>query len=174
MPAVFIPTMLQPLSGGVKQVEIEARNVRQIVDELERLYPGMKDRLVEDGRLRPNVSVAVDGEVARHGPPGEGRRRRRGPLHPRHRRGVIRGDDAPKSPIRKGGTSPRRSEDFPSRGGNPSGMVQQVPPLQGGTKGGNPVYPSYLLNTRQAFCPPKPKALDRTTRTSFLRAWLGT
>jgi molybdopterin converting factor small subunit len=67
MPAVFIPTMLQPLSGGVKQVEIEARTVRQIVDELERLYPGMKDRLVEDGRLRPNVSVAVDGEVARMG-----------------------------------------------------------------------------------------------------------
>ena len=67
MPAVFIPTMLQPLSGGVKQVELEARNVRQIVDELEKLYPGMKDRLVEDGRLRPNVSVAVDGEVARMG-----------------------------------------------------------------------------------------------------------
>ena len=59
--------MLQPLSGGVKQIDIEARNVRQIVDELERLYPGMKERLVEDGRLRPNVSVAVDGEVARMG-----------------------------------------------------------------------------------------------------------
>ncbi len=67
MTAVFIPTMLQPLSGGVKQVDIEARNVRQLIDELERLYPGMKERLVEDGRLRPNVSVAVDGEVARMG-----------------------------------------------------------------------------------------------------------
>jgi molybdopterin converting factor small subunit len=67
MTAVFIPTMLQSLSGGVKQVDMEARNVRQVVDELERLYPGMKERLVEDGRLRPNVSVAVDGEVARMG-----------------------------------------------------------------------------------------------------------
>ena len=67
MPAVFIPTMLQSLSGGVKQVDIDAKNVRQIVDELERLYPGMKERLVDEGRLRPNVSVAVDGEVARMG-----------------------------------------------------------------------------------------------------------
>ena len=67
MPAVFIPTMLQPLSGGVKQVDMEAKNVRQVVDELERLYPGIKERLVDEGRLRPNVSVAVDGEVARMG-----------------------------------------------------------------------------------------------------------
>jgi molybdopterin synthase sulfur carrier subunit len=67
MAAVFIPTMLQSLSGGVKQVDIEAKNVRQVVDELERLYPGIKERLVEDGRLRPNISVAVDGDVARMG-----------------------------------------------------------------------------------------------------------
>lgn len=67
MAAVFIPTMLQPLSGGVRQVSIEAKNVRQVVEELERLYPGMKERLVEDGRLRPNISVAVDGDVARMG-----------------------------------------------------------------------------------------------------------
>ena len=67
MVAVFIPTMLQALSGGVKEINIEAKNVRQIVEELERLYPGLKERLVEDGQIRPNISVAVDGEVARMG-----------------------------------------------------------------------------------------------------------
>lgn len=67
MANVFIPTMLQPLSGGAKEVSIEARNVRQIIDGLEGLYPGMKEQLVEDGRLRPNISVAIDGEVARMG-----------------------------------------------------------------------------------------------------------
>ena len=67
MSTVFIPTMLQPLTGGTKQVTIGATSVRQVVEELERLYPGMKERLVEGGRLRPNISVAIDGEVARMG-----------------------------------------------------------------------------------------------------------
>ena len=67
MSTVFIPTMLQSLTGGVKQIAIEARNVRQVIDGLEDLYPGIKERLVEDGQIRPNVSVAIDGEIARMG-----------------------------------------------------------------------------------------------------------
>ena len=64
---MFIPTMLQSLTGGVKQVDIEAANVRQIIDRLDELYPGIKARLVEAGRLRPNLSVAIDGEIGRMG-----------------------------------------------------------------------------------------------------------
>jgi molybdopterin synthase sulfur carrier subunit len=64
---VFIPTMLQTLSGGVKQVTIQGANVRQILDRLEELYPGMKARLMEGDRVRPNLSVAIDGEVSRMG-----------------------------------------------------------------------------------------------------------
>ena len=67
MVTVFIPTMLQPMTSGVKQVDLEARNVRQIIDRLDELYPGMKARLVEDGKIRTNVAVAIDGEVARMG-----------------------------------------------------------------------------------------------------------
>lgn len=67
MATVFIPTMLQKLAGGAKQVDFEAKNVRQVIEELDRLYPGMKDRLVEDGAIRSNLAVAVDGEVARMG-----------------------------------------------------------------------------------------------------------
>ena len=67
MATVFIPTMLQKMAGGVKQVEFEAKNVRQVIEELDRLYPGMKDKLVEGGAIRPNLAVAVDGEVARMG-----------------------------------------------------------------------------------------------------------
>ena len=67
MATVFIPTMLQKMTGGVKQVEFEAKNVRQVIEQLDRLYPGMKDRLVEEGAIRYNLAVAVDGEVARMG-----------------------------------------------------------------------------------------------------------
>ena len=37
--------------------------MRQIVENLEKAYPGMKERLVESNRIKPNISVAVDGEV---------------------------------------------------------------------------------------------------------------
>ena len=67
MVTVFIPTMLQPMSGGVKQVDIEAKNVRQVIDQLDQLYPGIKDRLVEENKIRSNLAVAIDGEVARMG-----------------------------------------------------------------------------------------------------------
>ena len=67
MAKVFIPTMLQPLTGGVKQTECQGRNVRQIIDALDSQYPGIKGRLVEDGEIRPNLAVAIDGDVARMG-----------------------------------------------------------------------------------------------------------
>ncbi len=67
MAKVFIPTMLLPLTGGVKQTECQGRNVRQIIDALEDQYPGIKGRLVEDGEIRSNLAVAIDGDVARMG-----------------------------------------------------------------------------------------------------------
>ena len=67
MATVYIPTMLLPLTGGLKQVDLEGRNVRQIIDGLDELYPGIKERLVEDGEIRPNLAVAIDGDVARMG-----------------------------------------------------------------------------------------------------------
>ena len=64
---VFVPTMLQTMTNGVKQIDMEANNVRQVIDRLETLYPGIKDRLVESGQIRSNLAVAIDGEVARMG-----------------------------------------------------------------------------------------------------------
>ncbi len=67
MATVYIPTMLLPVTGGVKQVTVEETTVRRIIDRLEALYPGMKERLVEDGRLMPSIAVSIDGEVGRMG-----------------------------------------------------------------------------------------------------------
>jgi molybdopterin synthase sulfur carrier subunit len=64
MAIVYIPEPLQSLSRGQKEVTLEATNVRQIVAQLEVLYPGMQDALVEDGDLKPHIAVAVDGEVS--------------------------------------------------------------------------------------------------------------
>ena len=63
MATVFIPSLMQKLSDGNHRVEIEGSNVRQIVDNLDAQYPGFKERLVEDGRIKGNISVAIDGEI---------------------------------------------------------------------------------------------------------------
>ena len=67
MAKVFVPTMLQAATGGVKEVEVEARNVRQVIERLDELFPGIAGRLIEDGDIRANLAVDVDGEVARMG-----------------------------------------------------------------------------------------------------------
>ncbi len=67
MARVFVPTMLQATTGGVKEVEVAARNVRQVIEQLDEQFPGIANRLMEDGEIRSNLAVAVDGEVARMG-----------------------------------------------------------------------------------------------------------
>jgi molybdopterin synthase sulfur carrier subunit len=64
MPLVFIPALLRPLSGGRPQVEVEGATVRQVIENLEQACPGIRDRLLDGDRLRPNIQVAVDGAVA--------------------------------------------------------------------------------------------------------------
>ena len=63
MAIVFIPTLLQPLTGGKASVETEGATVRQVIDNLESAWPGIRERLLDEDRLRPNISVAVDGEI---------------------------------------------------------------------------------------------------------------
>ena len=63
MAIVFIPSLMQSLTDGKSQVRVEGATVRQIINNLERDYPGVRARLVEDDRVKPNISVAVDGEV---------------------------------------------------------------------------------------------------------------
>ena len=67
MVTVFIPTMLLSVTGGVRQVEVPATNVRQVINGLEEQFPGIKERLMEGNQVRPNLSVAIDGEIARMG-----------------------------------------------------------------------------------------------------------
>ena len=67
MATVYIPTMLLPVTGGVKQTSVEARNVRQLINGLEEQFPGIWERLIEDNQVRSNLAVSIDGEVARMG-----------------------------------------------------------------------------------------------------------
>lgn len=67
MAMVWIPTTLRHLSGGQETVEIAAANVRQIVEELDRRFPGIKARLCDGTAMHSGVAIAVDGQIANLG-----------------------------------------------------------------------------------------------------------
>jgi molybdopterin converting factor small subunit len=64
VPIVYIPAQLAALAGGKSSLEVEGGTVRSIIDRLEQAIPGIRERLVENDRLRKNISVAVDGVVS--------------------------------------------------------------------------------------------------------------
>ena len=63
MPIIFVPSLMQKLCNGEQKLMIEGANLRQVINNLDLQYTGFKDRLVEDGKIKPNISVAVDGEI---------------------------------------------------------------------------------------------------------------
>jgi molybdopterin synthase sulfur carrier subunit len=65
MALVWIPVLMRDLTGGLEQIEVPGQTVRQIVDNLEAIHPGMRARLVEDDQVTPRVAVVVDGQMSR-------------------------------------------------------------------------------------------------------------
>jgi molybdopterin converting factor small subunit len=55
---------MRELTGGRSTVEAAGASVREVIEDLERQWPGIRDRLTDGGRLRPNLAVAIDGEVS--------------------------------------------------------------------------------------------------------------
>jgi molybdopterin converting factor small subunit len=66
VPDVHLPTTLTPLFAGLpRRLDVEAATVADAIDELERRWPGLRDRLVAEGpALRPHIHVYVDRERA--------------------------------------------------------------------------------------------------------------
>lgn len=58
---------MRDLSGGKAQVDVPGRTIRHVIEALDRIYPGVKARLCEDGRLNPGLAVSVDGHISRLG-----------------------------------------------------------------------------------------------------------
>lgn len=65
MPVVWIPALLRDLTGGTDQVTVPGATVRQVIEQLEKRFPGMQERLCDGDRLRPSIVVVVDGAVSR-------------------------------------------------------------------------------------------------------------
>jgi sulfur-carrier protein len=67
MPIVWIPSLLRNLTAGQEKLTVQGNTVRQVVEELERRFPGIKARLCDNDGLRPGIAVAINAQIARQG-----------------------------------------------------------------------------------------------------------
>jgi molybdopterin synthase sulfur carrier subunit len=69
MPEVWLPPRMQRLTGGQQKVQVAGQTVRQVVENLERAFPGLKAELydAEEDILMPGLAVIVDGETSQLG-----------------------------------------------------------------------------------------------------------
>lgn len=67
MATVYVPTPLRRLTEGQSRVDVEAATIRELVDQLEDQFPGVRDRLVEEesGEIKRFINVFVNGEEIR-------------------------------------------------------------------------------------------------------------
>ncbi len=66
MAEVYLPSTLPPLFPGLpRHLQLDAPTVADAIAELDRQWPGMRDRLVQQGpAIRPHIHVYVDQERA--------------------------------------------------------------------------------------------------------------
>jgi hypothetical protein len=62
VPVAFIPTALRRFTGNVARVDVSPGNLLGVIEELERRFPGIREALIEDDRLRPGVLASIDGD----------------------------------------------------------------------------------------------------------------
>jgi molybdopterin synthase sulfur carrier subunit len=67
MAIVVVPALLRRLSGGQERVTVTGRTVGEVIDDLERQFPGFRDHLLQSGELKPSIAVSIDGEMGTGG-----------------------------------------------------------------------------------------------------------
>jgi molybdopterin converting factor small subunit len=66
MVRVLIPSQLHAYSGGASRVEASGARVCDVLDDLDRRFPGLKFRVIdEQDRVRPHMRLFVGRTAAR-------------------------------------------------------------------------------------------------------------
>ncbi len=62
---VRIPAPLRPLTGGKDEVTAEGGTVGEVIEDLEKKHPGMRDRLLDAKGVRRFINIYVGEEDVR-------------------------------------------------------------------------------------------------------------
>src|SRR2546428_6797127 len=66
MATVYVPTPLRQATGGRSKLTASGRTVKELLDGLERTYPGIRQQLVDEaGEVRSFINVFVNGTEIR-------------------------------------------------------------------------------------------------------------
>ena len=63
--AIRIPTILRPFTKDQKSVQAEGANLGALIADLDAHYPGIGERLLENGSLRRFINVYINDEDVR-------------------------------------------------------------------------------------------------------------
>ncbi len=64
---VWIPALHRDLTNGVETVKISAATIGELIAKLDAQFPGIAARLTDEGRIRPYLSVAINGTITHRG-----------------------------------------------------------------------------------------------------------
>ncbi|MBV6288809.1 MoaD/ThiS family protein [Pseudomonas aegrilactucae] len=62
---VSVPTLLRSYTHGSKRVQAQGQTVREVVEDLERCYPGIGQRLMDEQRLHRFINLYLNDEDIR-------------------------------------------------------------------------------------------------------------
>ena len=64
---VFLPYRTRKLIDLPVEVNAEGNNLRNLIEFLDKKYPGLKQELVDEEKLKPTISAVIDGRTTRLG-----------------------------------------------------------------------------------------------------------
>jgi len=67
MATIFIPAQLRTLTAGIEQLKMDVHNVREVIDQLEQRFPGIRDRLCQQDQISPSLQVSIDSVITSRG-----------------------------------------------------------------------------------------------------------
>ena len=64
---VFLPFRTRKIFDLPVEVNAEGNNLRNLIEFLDKKYPGLKQELVDEEKLKPTISAVIDGRTTRLG-----------------------------------------------------------------------------------------------------------
>ena len=61
---VFIPSLMRKLTNDKHIVEINASSITELINKLDKEYPGMKQQLTEGNLIKDGLSVVINDEIS--------------------------------------------------------------------------------------------------------------
>lgn len=67
MAIVHIPRHMRDATEGAATVEVPGGQLGRVVDALLAAYPSLRDVLMNEGRVRPDISIAINSSMTENG-----------------------------------------------------------------------------------------------------------